>query len=67
MKIDVNIKPNSCDKVRLERFDEETIKNSDIYEYLLMGHIERLLLAKKLMETKKIDYQKKLKHKRINR
>ena len=58
MKIDVNIKPNSCDKVRLERFDEETIKNSDIYEYLLMGHIERLLLAKKLMETKKFDYQK---------
>ena len=52
MKIDVNIKPNSSDKIRLERFDDETIKKSDIYEALLMGHIERLLGAKKLMNTK---------------
>ena len=35
MKIDANIKPNSSDRVRLERFDDETIKNNDIYEHLL--------------------------------
>jgi hypothetical protein len=58
MKIDVNIKPNSSDRVRLERFDEETIKNNDIYEILLMTHIEHLLNAKNLMETKSNDKQK---------
>lgn len=44
MKIDTNIKPNSADKVRLERFDEDTIKKNDIYEMVLISHIENLLL-----------------------
>ena len=47
MKIDVNVKPNSSDRIRLERFNEETIKNHDIYEYLLMTHMEKLLTALK--------------------
>ena len=61
MKIDVNIKPNSSDRIRLERFDEETIKNNDIYENLLLGHLEHLLTAKKLMNTKPLDLQKNTK------
>ena len=33
MKIDSDIKLNSADKVRLERFDENSLKRNDIYEY----------------------------------
>jgi hypothetical protein len=61
MKIEVNIKPNSSDRVRLERFDEDTIKNNDIYEFLLMTHIENLLTFKKLINTKPLDLQKNTK------
>ena len=52
MKIDANVKPNSVDRVRMERFNEVTIKNNDIYEYVLIEHIENLLTAKKSMNTK---------------
>jgi ATP-dependent 26S proteasome regulatory subunit len=61
MKIEVNIKPNSSDRVRLERFDEDTIKNNDIYEFLLMTHIENLLTFKNLINTKPLDLQKNTK------
>jgi hypothetical protein len=43
MKIDANIKPNSADRTRLERFDDETIIKNDVYEMLLLGHIEKLI------------------------
>jgi len=52
MKIDANIKPNSLDRARLERFDEETIKNNDVYEILLIEHLEHLFTAKNSMNTK---------------
>jgi len=45
MKIDVNIKPTSGDKIRLERFDDETIKKNNVYELVLLNHIENLLSA----------------------
>jgi hypothetical protein len=61
MKIDVNIKPNSSDRVRLERFNEDTIKNNDVYEILLITHIEELLRAKILMNKKPIDIQENTK------
>ena len=32
-KMDVNIKVNSADKIRLERFDENTLKKNNIYEF----------------------------------
>jgi len=51
MKIDANIKPNSLDRARLERFNEETIKNNDIYENVLIEHIEHLFTAKKSRNT----------------
>jgi hypothetical protein len=43
MKIDGDIKLNSGDKIRLERFDDNIIKNNDIYEFVLLNHIEKIL------------------------
>jgi len=48
MKIDANVKPNSGDKIRLDRFDTESIKNNNIYEVVLIDHLQKLLTAKKL-------------------
>jgi len=56
MKIDANIKPNSSDRVRLERFDEETIKNNDIYEHLLLSYLEKLINSKKINNNKLFHY-----------
>ncbi len=47
MKIDSIIKLNSTDKIRLERFDENAIKKNDIYEYVLLTHMEQILYNKK--------------------
>ena len=43
LKVDANIKPNSVDRTRLERFDDETIKNNDVYENILLENIENML------------------------
>jgi hypothetical protein len=56
MKIDANIKPNSSDRVRLERFDEDSIKNNDIYELLLLSHLDNLLINKKNSNIKLFHY-----------
>jgi hypothetical protein len=61
MKIYHNIKPNSSDRVRLERFDDDSIKENDIYENLLMTHLENLLNCKKLMNNHPEQLQKYLK------
>jgi len=37
MKIDANIKPNSIDRARLERFNDESIENIDLYEFVLLN------------------------------
>jgi hypothetical protein len=43
LKMDPSIKINSIDRVRLERFDEESFKNNDLYEVVLLTHIEKLI------------------------
>ena len=43
MKIDGEAKINSADKIRLDRFDESSIKKNDIYEFTLLFHIEEIL------------------------
>ena len=43
IKMDSDAKINSADRVRLERFDENSLKKNDIYEFLLLDHIEKLL------------------------
>jgi hypothetical protein len=45
MKIDANIKPNSSDRIRLERFDETNI-NNDVYENILLFHLEKMIQHK---------------------
>lgn len=40
IKVDTNIKIKSADKIRLERNDE--LKKQDIYENVLIGHIEKV-------------------------
>jgi len=43
IKIDSKEKINTVDKIRLERYDETTLKKNDIYEFLLMTHIEQII------------------------
>lgn len=43
MKIDCTSKPNSVDKIRLERFDDKTIQTNDVYELILLTHLEKML------------------------
>lgn len=42
IKVDANIQIKSADKIRLERNDDATLKKQDIYENVLIGHIEKL-------------------------
>jgi len=43
LKIDSNAKINSADKIRLERFDDKSFKKNEIYEFILLEHIEKLV------------------------
>ena len=56
MKISNDIKLNSADKVRLDRFDEESLKKNDIYEFTLLTHIEKILYYKKKGDNKLYHY-----------
>jgi hypothetical protein len=56
MKIDSDIKLNSSDRIRLERFDEKTILVNDIYENTLLTHIEKILENKKSNNIKLFHY-----------
>ena len=61
MNIDVNIKPNSCDRIRLERFDENNVIKSDIYEFVLMNHLDEMLtsvISKKMTTEQSVYYNK---------
>ena len=53
MKIDSIIKLNSADKLRLERFDEKSLKRNDIYEYTLLIHMEQIIYNKKSANNNK--------------
>jgi hypothetical protein len=52
LKIDSETKLNSADKVRLERFDENTLRKIDIYEFILLTHMEQILFNKKSANLK---------------
>lgn len=56
MKIDANVKPNSSDRIRLERFNEETIMTNDVYESVLLAHLEKLINYKKSGNSKLFHY-----------
>jgi len=52
MKIDSDVKLNSADKVRLERFDESSLKKNDVFENVLLTHIEQIFLNNKKSSSK---------------
>jgi len=43
MKIDGIVKLNSIDRLRLERFDENSLKKIDIYEFVLLFHCKKIV------------------------
>ena len=43
IKIDVNVKIKSADKIRLERNDENVINKEKIYEFILLNHLEKMI------------------------
>lgn len=55
MKIDGDVKLNSADKIRLDRFDDNIIKKNDIYEFVLLNHMEKIVFYfKNLQENSKL-------------
>ena len=56
LKLDSDVKINSADKVRLERCDVSSLKKNDIYEFLLLDHIENLLKNNKPGNEKMFHY-----------
>jgi hypothetical protein len=48
VKVDSKVHINSADKIRLERYDDTEMNKNDIYEFILLSHIEKLLSYKKL-------------------
>ena len=55
MKINSIVKLNSIDKIRLDRFDENNLKKNDVYEFVLLSHIEKILhYYKKFEENTKL-------------
>jgi hypothetical protein len=56
IKLDSDAKINSADRVRLERFDENSLKKNDIYEFLLLDHMENLLKNNVSKNEKKFHY-----------
>jgi len=52
LKVDANVKPNSGDRIRLERFDDETIKTNDVYELVLLQQLTGLAQSKKALTLK---------------
>ena len=43
ISVDSNIQIKSADKIRLDRNDESSLKKQDIYDYVLIGHIENIV------------------------
>jgi hypothetical protein len=56
LNINVNAQINSADKIRLERNDVSSIKKHDIYEYVLMKHMSKLLEYASKPTSKKFMY-----------
>jgi hypothetical protein len=56
MKISNDIKLNSGDKVRLDRFDEKTLPVNEIYETILVENMEKILSNKISGNNKMFNY-----------
>jgi hypothetical protein len=47
IKIDSKVQINSADKIRLERYDDKELTKNDIYEFVLLTHIEKIFVCMK--------------------
>jgi len=56
MKIDGKSHIKSCDKIRLERFTDELLYENNLYEFVLLDIIEKLLVAITHNNTHQINY-----------
>jgi hypothetical protein len=56
IKLDSNSKINSADKIRLDRYDSNTLKTNDIYEFHLLLHLEKILYYKFGKKEKLFNY-----------
>lgn len=57
VKVDSNVKIYSGDKIRLERNDDKTLQNQELYEFVLIEHIEKFLYYK--LKVKKSEQKEK--------
>jgi hypothetical protein len=55
-KLDSNSKINSADKIRLDRYDSNTLRTNDIYEFHLLYHLEKILYYKFGKKEKLFNY-----------
>lgn len=51
-EVDGIVRLNSADRIRLERNDEEAIKNSDVYENTLLTYINKMLEGRRTQNKK---------------
>ena len=51
VKVDSKVHINSADKIRLERYDDKELNKNDIYEFILLFHIEKIFFYKKSTAT----------------
>ena len=56
IKVDVNVKINSADKIRLERNDDQFLKKQDLYENILLTHTEKMLYYRTKKNNKKFTF-----------
>ena len=54
IKIDINVKIKSADKIRLEKNDESILAKQEIYEFVLLENIDKLLHYKFIKNDVKI-------------
>ena len=47
-----NVKLNSADKIRTERFDDTDLEKKNIYEHILLEHIEKIVYSKQNKNNK---------------
>ena len=56
LKLSSDMKINSGQKLRLDRFDETSIKKYDLYEFTLLNHMESIVANKKIANHRLFHY-----------
>jgi hypothetical protein len=56
LSVNANIKINSADKIRLENNDEKTIKNADVYEFIILEQLKKFIISKNNNRVKEFTF-----------